>query len=571
MKTRNKFYISLILLLSTIAVTATTSFLYADDSLYTNAKYGFTFNMNGFELDDTAEDIKTTFHTYHTYVDIFYDNFQNTIHNSNGYDLYSNRFFKNNEYITIKENKYIKYKGLKARVIAWKRKALVYGKTNGMDFTNYALIDILKNNHEVYTIYINSTGDINYHDYLNRFNLVKKQEDAVLKHKTFSRVSNTFWSENTLEFYNHKIDQIKDVKFGFYEPTTKSELLTLKSRESLLNTKFDILLEYNSMSTDFESENFQKHLQEICDDDRILEFTFQTSNGSSLSPNMLYEILDGKHDEQIQSLAKTLASIKKTGCDQKRPVLFRLNNEMDGEWCSYNAIHYNRDSRLYVKLWEYIHSKIVEQGGENVIFVFNPNEKAFPNFKWNNFINYIPNIDKFDIVGVTGYNTGSYYKGETWRTFEKIYDEFMPLYLKTFKDFNFIITEFGSNSVGGDKPAWLENMLKTIGKYNFKYAIYWNGTDRDSKGNEARIYRIHDDPASMEVFRQYFNKQNDESSEGESKTEATNNEVSENEAQSEPTEQNEDAQNESTPNDDENSNSNYNTEQDESENNTAEN
>lgn len=56
------------------------------------------------------------------------------------------------------------------------------------------------------------------------------------------------------------------------------------------------------------------------------------------------------------------------------------------------------------------------------IWVWNPNEKSFPNFCWNYADNYYPGDEYVDIVGLTGYNTGDYYDGEIWRRFDEIYD-----------------------------------------------------------------------------------------------------------------------------------------------------
>ena len=42
----------------------------------------------------------------------------------------------------------------------------------------------------------------------------------------------------------------------------------------------------------------------------------------------------------------------------------------------------------------------------NVLWVWNPNEKSFPNFTWNAMELYYPGNEYVDIIGLTGYNTG---------------------------------------------------------------------------------------------------------------------------------------------------------------------
>jgi beta-mannanase len=142
-----------------------------------------------------------------------------------------------------------------------------------------------------------------------------------------------------------------------------------------------------------------------------------------------------------------------------------------------------------------------EAKADNVIWVWNPNEKSFPDFKWNNEILYYPGDEYVDIVGLTGYNTGTYYQGELWRSFTDIYN---PLYQKMerMSEKPLIITEFSSSSVGGNKEEWVKNMFANIDKYpRIKVAIWWNGCDWDRDVNIARPYFIDEPGSLLNVFR----------------------------------------------------------------------
>ena len=67
----------------------------------------------------------------------------------------------------------------------------------------------------------------------------------------------------------------------------------------------------------------------------------------------------------------------------------------------------------------------------------------------------------------------------------------------------FMITEFGSNSVGGDKVKWINEMFDTIGKLeNIKVAIWWNGIDWDANRNPARIYRLDESENMIKTFKE---------------------------------------------------------------------
>ncbi len=465
-------------------------FLSYPNDKYVNEKYGFEFLTKGFGVDDYYEDVKTVFYNDTTFVDIYYNDLTGTIHSSEGYVGYSNSRFQDNEYVTIDSDKYLTVGPYQTRVIQWHRKPLKYAKYRGQDYTYYALLDIVKNNKEVYTIQINSVEEIDCEEYMKRFHIIAKNDDASVNFGRIHRFLNHYWNEATASFYKNQFHNISQTKFGFFEHSTRQGLEHLHAIEEASNTRFDYLLEYYSMASEF----FPEHLQELYGDGRVLQFTLQTST-SNFTPMMLYDILDGKYDQKVEEIAAYVNSVD-------APVFFRLNNEMNGDWCCYNSLHYNRDTRLYKALWRYFHDKICEYGGDNVIFVFNPNGKSFPDFKWNHYVNYFPGSDYVDVIGVTGYNTGSYYAGETWQEFQEIYDAFMPEYKQRFCGYDFYITEFGSNTIGGSREQWFVDMLAHLNDYGFKVAIYWNGTDWDGE-QPARIYRIDNDETIMKMISDY--------------------------------------------------------------------
>ena len=62
---------------------------------------------------------------------------------------------------------------------------------------------------------------------------------------------------------------------------------------------------------------------------------------------------------------------------------------------------------------------------DNAIWIFNPNDRDYPPANWNHFMAYYPGDEFVQLIGITGYNTGTYYKetkNETWREFDEIYD-----------------------------------------------------------------------------------------------------------------------------------------------------
>ena len=113
------------------------------------------------------------------------------------------------------------------------------------------------------------------------------------------------------------------------------------------------------------------------------------------------------------------------------------------------------------------------------------------------------------MIGVTGYNTGTYYKdvtGEEWRSFTEIYDEVQRTYEPFFSEYPWIITEFASSSVGGNKPLWITNMFKNLHRYpNIKAAVWFSAPDMDMRpgyeGKISRPYMLDETEDTLEAFR----------------------------------------------------------------------
>lgn len=489
-KLRQKIMLILLIILTAMLVVTPLAFATNKEipNNYQNELYGFNFDYNGFTLDDSMEEIKTTFYNDNTTINIYYDDFHGTTANANSYIYYGNKSIVNGEYISMIKNTYLKWQGHKTHLLKWSRKPLKYVNN---DFNQYINLDIIKNAKEVYTIYVRSKSEIDFQDMLKRFQIIKKNKNSVLKCIEFNNPLKKPINVTTQSFYKNNFINSSQLKWGVFEPSTIQDTVFLNHLERELNYEFPCLLHYYDLQGNFNHKN----IQEIYDQNKYLEFTFQTSTYGQATDNSLFDVLDGKHDEVIDKLITEFKRIQK-------PVLFRLNNEMNGDWCEYNALHYQKDTRLYLALWQHFYNKLQENSVNNVIMVWNPNDGDFPHFKWNHYLNYFPGEKYVDIIGLTGYNTGNYYKDETWREFNQIYDNIMSEYKKHFYGYPYIITEFGSSIYGGDKQKWMQDMFQNMKKYDIKLAIWWNGVDYDNNGKPSRIYKFDFNPTLLETFKE---------------------------------------------------------------------
>lgn len=463
-------------------------------SKLTNYADGYVVDIpSDMVIDVSMSPVRTVLANEKTQIEIYYDNFKGTVHSGNSYTKYSNQKIYNSAWHNITTNKTISVNGLNTKLLAWNRKKLLHIEGD----MNYILsAEIHKGWSEVYTILIKSEEPIvNYNRIVNSLKTIENKGEATFKRKLAKK--NRFMNPELESFYKDYFGKDSKQRWGVFHPPSPKDMDALNSLEEKLDHEFDVLVRYHTFDTTVPLEELEAAYAE----EKYLELTLQTMSFSqpNINDSVLYRILDGEFDYLLRKYAKDLKSFK-------HPVLFRLNNEMNGDWCVYSAIHNGKDTEVYKESWKYIHKIFKEEGADNILWVWNPHDLSFPDFKWNHYLNYFPGEEYVDIVGLTGYNTGTYYKGEKWRNFDEIYPEIYEEYLSLF-EYPLMITEFGTNHVGGDKIAWINDMFSKMGDYDrIKVVIWFNGTDLDSKGKAAREYRLDNTEEVIEAFRTNFNK-----------------------------------------------------------------
>lgn len=317
----------------------------------------------------------------------------------------------------------------------------------------------------------------------------------------FEPVIPEFWSKETKEFYNELVNS-DTCKWGLYQPLSvvNNDFSDIYEVEKQIDSKFDGLLEYRYYFEDMPVEGIKK----AYDEGKIIQLTLQTStvmNENLDGYNPVFDIIDGMYDWRFKIMAN---QIKEIG----HPILFRLNNEMNSDWTSYGSSACLDDPEIYVELWRRIYNIFKAEGVDNAIWVFNPNDESYPPCGYNSTIAFYPGNEYVQLFGVTGYNTGTYYaveNGEKWKTFKEIYDNIMEKHYRLYGKFPWIITEFASSSVGGDKVKWINDMFDNLKDYpNIKMAFWFNSADVDprdeTKQTIARPYWLNETPETAKAF-----------------------------------------------------------------------
>ena len=316
---------------------------------------------------------------------------------------------------------------------------------------------------------------------LNSFNL-KADIEAIFKSMRFTNEGLKFsWSYpfyGEMKDINLKGEKIelsipkeKTLWGRFYPgyPFYRGAAEKMADSEKELDHFFEFIMTYKTFPAE---EPFPiADLKKVYDEGRVVMLTLQPFS-KDLKWIAVPEFIEGDHDDKIIELAKMLKELNE-------PVFVRPINEMNGDWDPWCAWFFGKDTDLYIKAWQHIVELMREHGGDKLQFVWNPHDRSYPDFNWNNAHMYYPGDEYVDWVGLTGYNNGTSHPGDVWREFDPIYKPLYNDYLRRYSSKPFIITEFSTNEVGGDKGKWIEEGFKSLAKNypNIKIAVWFDGRD----------------------------------------------------------------------------------------------
>ena len=308
------------------------------------------------------------------------------------------------------------------------------------------------------------------------------------------------WSDETRALYD-RIDTSDSVLWGIFvkNVTTHGIEDEIPAIEDKLDYKFNIILAYTGLDGGFPTEFMERCYNE----GRIVEMTLQTTESNNLDlfgPSPWLELYRTGDDARIRDFARAAKSFGK-------PFLFRLNNEMNSDWVSYGGVTNMLDPEIFIANWRTVYRIFEEEGVDNAIWIFNPNDRDAPPNGWNCQAAYYPGNAYVQMLGVTGYNNGTYYQelwGENWREFKEIYDKIQADSGELFGRFPWIITEFASSSVGGDKAGWIDSMFENLPDYpNIKAAVWFSYADYDVNDGTtpSRPYWLDETDETVAAFK----------------------------------------------------------------------
>jgi len=249
---------------------------------------------------------------------------------------------------------------------------------------------------------------------------------------------------------------------------------------------------------------------------RISFLTWEFSPGSNpkvadYEGRVLEAIIDGIYDDHLIEWASGMREFGK-------PVFLRFGHEMNGDWYSWSGIK-NGGGTLdgygspdladgperYVDAFRHVHDVFVENGADNVLWVWCPNA-PFEDMEnalgaWNNPAAYYPGDDYVDWLGFDGYNWGSSAYGQQfdaqWRSFDEIFAKSYAELQAINNEKPIIIGEFSSTEDGGDKAAWIRDAFNSIqNKFPQIRGLIWFHIAKETD------WRINSSEEALAVYRE---------------------------------------------------------------------
>jgi hypothetical protein len=211
------------------------------------------------------------------------------------------------------------------------------------------------------------------------------------------------------------------------------------------------------------------------------QFTRNNNNTVTSSDTPMFDIMNGDYDAQFRRMANDIKAYGK-------PVLFRLNNEMDTGHVSYCG-HFNlSDPDIFVQTWERLYRIFEEEGVDNCIWVFNPEMVTWYQTKWEHWLHYLPDIRMVNVFGVHSYEMGN---DDDFISFDRRYRRLYEAAAPYFINFPWGIGEFACGSGGEVRRDWNTGWSRTeLHRNKDKQAVWVRDMFRILNNNQASVNRF---------------------------------------------------------------------------------
>jgi Glycosyl hydrolase family 26 len=184
----------------------------------------------------------------------------------------------------------------------------------------------------------------------------------------------------------------------------------------------------------------------------------------------LRRIIAGRFDASIRRWAAVLAAYR-------RPVRLRFAQEMNGNWYPWSENANANHAHEFVRAWRHIHDIFDAAGASNVQWVWSPAAIAMSREQY-------PGSAYVDWVSLSLFNGGSQLRYDRWRPFYKLVKRPLVRLHALAPGKPIELSEVGCAERGGNKPAWIRGMFRTLKRRSAIESLIWYDL---VKGSDWRV------------------------------------------------------------------------------------
>ena len=213
------------------------------------------------------------------------------------------------------------------------------------------------------------------------------------------------------------------------------------------------------------------------------------------------DVLAGKWNKYIDTWAN---AAKANG----RQIFLRFGHEMNGDWYGWGGARNGASlaaTQQFVATWRYVRNRFTAAGATNVTWVWCVNNESVPNAAWNAIENYYPGDAWVDWTCADGYNWGTSQTvanggwDSHWQTFDEVFASTYQRVVTLAPSKPFMIGEFASSEVGGNKAAWIADAAARMkAGYPQLRAFTWFNYNKETD------WRVESSTASLNAFKTAF-------------------------------------------------------------------
>jgi beta-mannanase len=199
----------------------------------------------------------------------------------------------------------------------------------------------------------------------------------------------------------------------------------------------------------------------------------------------LAAVAAGDHDPHLRQWADALRT-------WGRPVQLRFAHEQNGDWYPWAVGVSGTTAADHVAAFRHVVEVFDAQGAGNVQFVWNPNVR-FPGS--SPMAETWPGTRYVDRVALDGYNWGTSSPGHRWQEPEEVFGDSLEELRELAPGIPITVTEVASAEEGGDKAAWVTDLVAYLDGQADVAAFVWFDHDKEAD------WRITSSPASAAAMR----------------------------------------------------------------------